>query len=138
MNSSADVPMIHVVDDDAGFRAAVSRVLRAAGYEVRAYASAAEFLLSVDNGRRGCILLDIQMPGHSGVELQAALAARANSLPIILLSGGSEISAWAAEIKAGGIEFLSKPVDLDTLNAAIHSALARRCDLLRSSGSTST
>src|SRR5437899_4029278 len=76
-------PVIHVVDDDASFQTAVSRLLRAAGYAVRVYSNAGDFLLGHPDAAPGCVLLDVRMPGPSGLDLQAALAMRAEPLPII-------------------------------------------------------
>jgi FixJ family two-component response regulator len=85
--------IIHVVDDDEPFQTALARLLRAAGYEVRCYANAGDFLLAHHDDAPGCILLDLHMPGPSGLALQEALAERAEPLPIIFLSGRGDIPA---------------------------------------------
>lgn len=115
---------IHIVDDDESLRTALSRLLKAAGYQVCAYNSAEELLAAKDLPG-GCILLDINMPGLSGVKLQEHLNARSNVLPIIFLTGQGDIRTSVATIKAGAEDFLCKPVDQAQLLPAIERALAR-------------
>jgi CheY-like chemotaxis protein len=88
---SLSPPIIHVVDDDPSFRTAVTRLLRAAKYEVRSYGSAAEFLDSDSSAAPGCILLDLQMPGASGLDLQQSVARMEERLPIIFLTGYGQL-----------------------------------------------
>src|SRR5215813_12488030 len=116
-------PIIHVVDDDAAFRTAVSRLLRAAKYEVRGYASAAEFRDSDSCAEPGCILLDLQMPGVSGFDLQQLLARMEERLPIIFLTGQGDIPASVRAMKAGAVDFLTKPVQRKALLSAVKDAL---------------
>ena len=119
-------PTVHVVDDDARFREAVSRVLSTAGLNVRQYASGGAFLLAnIDKGAPGCLLLDVNMPGPSGIELHEALAARAESLPVIFLTGRSDVSSGVRAMKAGAVDYLTKPVERGVLLAAIGSAIER-------------
>jgi FixJ family two-component response regulator len=87
---TSEKPVIRVVDDDQGFRTAICRVLRAEGYEVREYPSAGALLLDDQNDAPGCVLLDLRMPGPSGLDLQASLAKREQSLPIIFLTASRE------------------------------------------------
>lgn len=115
--------MVHVVDDDESLRTAVSRLLRAAGYEVRGYASAGEFSLAMNDELSGCILLDVRMPGPSGLDLQAALNRSGRSLPIIFLTGHGDIPMSVRVMKAGAADFLTKPVQRGELLAAVRSAL---------------
>jgi FixJ family two-component response regulator len=122
------MPLIHVVDDDADFQAAVSRVLRAAGYEVRCYSGAGEFLVAPFDNRPGCVLLDVRMPGPSGLDMQDALARMAWHRPIIFMSGYSDIPTTVRAIKAGAVDFLAKPVPRDTLLGAVRNALAREAE----------
>jgi FixJ family two-component response regulator len=117
-------PIIHVVDDDASFRTAVTRLLRAANYEVRGYASAAEFLNSDPCAERGCILLDLRMPGTSGLDLQASVERMEERLPIVFLTGHGDIPASVRAMKGGAVDFLTKPVPRETLLGAIQNALA--------------
>jgi FixJ family two-component response regulator len=117
--------MIHVVDDDASFRAAISRVLSVSGYEVAAYESAACFLRSIETARPGCILLDVQMPALSGLQLQQELAKLSHGWPIIFMTGHGDIPTSVRAIKAGAEDFLTKPVSRQTLLEVIQRALAR-------------
>jgi len=119
------VPIIHVVDDDQSFQTAISRLLRAFGYAVRCYTNAGDFLLAEIDDAPGCILLDVRLPGPSGLDLQRALASRPNPLPIIFLSGYGDIPSSVQAIKAGAMDFLTKPVQRETLLKAIQNALAR-------------
>jgi FixJ family two-component response regulator len=118
-------PIIHVVDDDESFRTAVTRLLKAAGYEVRGYASAGAFLLARPGSAPGCILLDVLMPGPSGFDLQSAIADLDDALPIVFLTGHGDIPMSVRAMKAGAVDFLTKPVQRKALLAAVHSALAR-------------
>jgi RNA polymerase sigma factor (sigma-70 family) len=119
-------PVIHVVDDDSSFRAAISRLLRKVGFEVTTYESAQQMLDQLpDESKVGCILLDVQIPGLNGPELQARLAERGFSLPIVFLSGHGDISTTVQVIKAGAEDFLTKPVTKEKLLAAIERAIAR-------------
>ncbi|HEX6769841.1 MAG TPA: response regulator [Candidatus Binatia bacterium] len=117
--------IIHVVDDDTSFRKAVTRLLRAAKYQVREYGSASEFFSSDAAANPGCILLDLRLPGASGFELQQSLAAREDRLPIIFLTGHGDIPASVRAMKAGAVDFLTKPVQRETLLRAVQIALER-------------
>jgi FixJ family two-component response regulator len=127
-SSASEKPIVHLVDDDDSLRKAVTRLLRAAGYDVRAYASAGEFALaSRENNRRGCVLLDVRMPGPSGLDLQEALAREEEPLPVIFLSGYGDVPTTVRAMKAGAVDFLTKPIKRDVLLSAVRMALA--CDL---------
>jgi len=109
---------IFVVDDDASVLRALSRLLRARGYDVRAHASSVEFLASHDPTVPGCVVLDVSMPGLDGLELQRALTAAASQRPIIFLTGKGSIPMSVQAMRAGAIDFLTKPVnDKDLLTA---------------------
>jgi FixJ family two-component response regulator len=118
------LPIIHVVDDDPSFRTAVTRLLRAAKYEVRGYGSASEFLASDPCADPGCILLDLQMPGVGGFDLQQSLARMEERLPIIFLTGHGDIPASVRAMKGGAVDFLTKPVRREALLGAVENALA--------------
>jgi RNA polymerase sigma factor (sigma-70 family) len=118
-------PIIHVVDDDESLRTAVTRMLRAAGYEVRSYPSAGEFLLARPIDTPGCVVLDVQMPGPSGLDLQDAFGQLNNTLPIIFLTGHGDISMSVRAMKAGAVDFLTKPVQQQVLLNTVRNALAR-------------
>jgi RNA polymerase sigma factor (sigma-70 family) len=118
-------PLVHVVDDDDSFRTAVGRMLRAFQFEVALYASADQLLGHPLRAARGCILLDFQMAGLNGLELQRRLTQLGNVLPIIFLTGHGDIPTSVRAIKAGAEDFLSKPVSTATLREAIDRALER-------------
>jgi RNA polymerase sigma factor (sigma-70 family) len=118
-------PIIHVVDDDDSLRTAVTRLLRAAGYEARSYHSAGEFLLTRPADTPGCVVLDIRMPGPSGLDLQEAFGTLDHALPIIFLTGHGDIPMSVRAIKAGAVDFLTKPVQRQLLLNAVRNALAR-------------
>ena len=119
----ARAPTIHVVDDDDAIRTAVSRLLRASGYRVAAYASALDFLDERDTDGADCILLDINMPGMNGLELQRRLASDPHPLPVVFLTSQAEGRTRAAALAAGAAAFLVKPVERIALLAAIERAL---------------
>lgn len=121
--------VIHVIDDDESLRAALQRQLAAAGYRVRGYASAGEFLLEPPSDTPGCLLLDLAMPGPSGLDLQRALDRHDVRLPVVFLTGHGDLATGVQAMKAGAVDFLTKPVERDTLLAAIAQAL--RADAAR-------
>lgn len=114
---------IHVVDDDDGFRVAILRMLMIEGYAVHGYRSSGEFLLHPPTGP-GCVLLDVQMPGPSGLDLQLALRTHKIELPVIFISGHADVRISVSAMKAGAVDFLQKPVEREALLAAISRALA--------------
>jgi FixJ family two-component response regulator len=115
---------VHVVDDDESSRIAASRLLKSVGHQVRAYANAAEFLAEHPHGA-GCLVLDLRMPGQGGLELQQELARLENPLPIVFLTGHGDIAKTVRAMKAGAIDFLTKPVEPHVLIEAVARALAR-------------
>jgi FixJ family two-component response regulator len=124
MNQPA--PVVHVVDDDDAVRTAVVRLLQAAGHEARGYASAGEFLLGrSDRNAPGCAVLDVRLPGPSGLDLQEALARLEAPIPIVFLTGHGDIPMSVRAMKAGAVDFLTKPVRAEALLAAVRNALAR-------------
>jgi FixJ family two-component response regulator len=116
--------VVHVVEDDELSRIAAARVLRQAGHAVRLYASADEFLQHLPEGP-GCIVLDLQMPGSSGFDLQDRLASAEDGWPIVFVSGHGNVPKTAHAMKSGAVDFLTKPVDVDALLDAVGRALAR-------------
>src|SRR5262245_5320348 len=107
---------VFIVDDDAGVLKALSRLLRARGYAVRTHSSPQEFLASHDPTVPGCAVLDVAMPGLDGLELQQALAAGGSQRPIIFITGKGDVPTSVRAMKAGAIDFLTKPVnDYDLL-----------------------
>jgi len=117
--------VVHVVDDDSSLRTAVTRLLRAAGYEVRAYSSAGEFLMCERDEGPACVILDVRMPGPSGLELHQALEARDDALPVVFLTGHGDIPMSVRAMRAGAVDFLTKPVKRDALLSAVRAALAQ-------------
>ena len=118
---------VHIVDDDASFRTAIERRLKLAGYDVATYASAQDLLDRLpDDERPGCILLDVQIPGLTGPELQSQLSGRGSKLPIVFLTGHVDTAATVRAIKAGAEDFLTKPVSSVQLIDALERALARQ------------
>lgn len=117
---------VYVVDDDASFRTAIQRQLERTGYRVAAYVSAEQFLEQLpDENEPGCILLDVRMPGLSGLALQNRLLELGSALPILFLSGYTDVRATVKGIKAGADDFLVKPVRSVELLGAIERALVR-------------
>lgn len=122
-------PVIHVVDDDESVRGAMKRLLVAAGYGVQTYASAGEFLLHPPQDTPGCLLLDLRMPGPSGLDLQEALVRHGVRLPVVFFTGHGDLATGIRAMKAGAVDFLTKPVERKPLLAAIENAL--RADAAR-------
>ena len=117
--------VVHVVDDDESMRASLARLLGSAGYTVARYASAEEFLEVAGPATAGCILLDLRLPGASGLELQDLLAARQCAAPVIFLTAHGDVPSSVHAMKHGACDFLQKPVMADTLMAAVGAAIAR-------------
>jgi FixJ family two-component response regulator len=116
--------IIHVVDDDPSFGAAIAELLKACGYRVALHSSAMQLLAAPLGSERTCILLDVQMPGVDGPQLQARLAELGHRLPIVFLTGHGDIPTSVRAIKAGAEDFLTKPVRKQQLLEAIERALA--------------
>ena len=112
-------PLIHVVDDDESLRTAVSRLLEVAGFEVCTYASTGDFLLQPQIDRPGCVLLDVRMPGPSGPRTAGSPQRQEAMLPVIFLTGHADVSTSVRALKAGVVDFLTKPVERQTLFEAI-------------------
>ncbi len=118
-------PTIFIVDDDPSARRGISRLLTAAGMPVEVYGSARDFLHQADREMPGCLLLDMKMPGMTGIELQDVLFKEKNELSIIFISGQMEIFRTADVIKKGAVKVLAKPIDQALLFPAIEQALKR-------------
>ena len=116
-------PIIHIVDDDPSFRTAIGRMIEASRFRVALYESGEQFLAHLPNAGPGCILLDLQLPGLSGSDLQRRLAETVPLLPIIYLTGEGDIQASVRAIKAGAEDFLEKPASGKTVVEAIDRAL---------------
>ena len=120
-----DVPLIYVIEDDAGLRAALGSLLQSVGYEVVLYTSTDGLLNENRVERPSCLILDVRLPGKSGLEFQAQLARRDIAVPIVLMTGFGDIPMAVRGMKAGAVEFLTKPFRdqdmLDAVAAAIES-----------------
>lgn len=121
-----DTPLIHVVDDDESLRTALLRLLGAAGFEARGYASTGDFLLQPPPDRPGCVVLDLRLPGGpSGLDLQAALKGKGITLPVLFLTGHADVPTSVRAMKAGAVDFLEKPIERQALFDALQRALAQ-------------
>jgi FixJ family two-component response regulator len=117
--------MVAVVEDDESYRAAVQRLLKSAGLPVRSFASAEDFLKSGQQQETGCLIADIQMPGMSGLDLQAKLNAEHCPIPIIFITAHGDEEMRLRAMRAGAVKFLAKPFDgailLDSVRVALKS-----------------
>ena len=125
MTTTEPVPVVYVVDDDPDVLKAIERLLESAGHKVVAFPSPQQFLERFDPDAAGCLVLDLAMPGLSGLELQGRLEQQASHLPIVFLTGRGDIAASVQAMKHGASDFLTKPVDDALLIATIRDALAR-------------
>ncbi|MEI9978591.1 MAG: response regulator [Edaphobacter sp.] len=122
------IGVIAIVDDDEPLHEALGSILRAAGFPISTFCSAEDFLNSPHRETTACLILDVRLPGMSGIELQRRLLADHSWMPIIFISGHADASLRDVAMRAGVIDFLSKPVRSDALLKAIRSALATRPD----------
>ena len=118
-------PVVFVVDDDDLMRAALQRLLVQAGLTVEQYASGAEFLAQATLDRPGCLLLDVSMPGMSGLEVQTRLNQLRLGLPVVFLTGSSHIPIAVAAMREGAVDFIEKPFDNDDVVDRVRKAIAR-------------
>jgi len=118
-------PMVHVVDDNPAVRDAIRWLVEQVGLSARTYATAQEFLSACDPAMRGCLVLDIRMPGISGLDLQERLQKQGIHLPVIIITGHGDVPVAVRAMKAGALEFLQKPFNDQTLLDAIHAALEK-------------
>jgi len=125
MSRSDPTPTVFVVDDDDDVRVSIAEMLRAAGLHAEAFATAQEFLGCGRGDGPSCLVLDLQLPGMSGLEVQRELASAGDSMPIIFLTGHGDIPTTVKAMKSGAVEFLTKPFDDQYLLDSIHQALAR-------------
>jgi two-component system, LuxR family, response regulator FixJ len=116
---------VYIVDDDEAVRAGLGALLAARGFDVRPFGSAEAFLSAAPTGANACLLLDVRMPGMSGLELQRELKGRGIALPIIMITGHGDVPMAVAALKGGAVDFLEKPFDADVLLAAIDEAFRR-------------
>ena len=117
--------VIFVVDDDASVRTAVRRLLLSLRLPVQLFASAEQFLSSTERGARGCLILDVRLPGMDGLQLQQHLAEQEWALPIIFITAHEEDELCDAAVRRGAVTYLRKPFDRERLLASVHDALGR-------------
>jgi FixJ family two-component response regulator len=118
--------VISIIDDDASVRAATNNLLRSLGYTVNTFVSAEEFLRSPDLNDTSCVIADVQMPGMSGVDLQARLLTQGYCVPFIFITAFPEETIRARALKAGAICFLTKPFNRLSLTRYLDTALERQ------------
>jgi len=120
-----DKATVFVVDDDASMRRSLESLLASVGLSVRLFSSAPEFMRAVPTDAPGCIVLDVRLPGMSGLAFQQELAKAGVALPIIFVTGHGDIPMSVRAMKAGAVEFLTKPIDDQVLLDAVHAAIER-------------
>jgi two-component system, LuxR family, response regulator FixJ len=118
--------MVYVVDDDSAVRQTIVIVLRAEGYAAAGFENASDFLDAAPALTRGCIVSDVRMPGMTGIELQQALAARGNQMPLILVTAYADVKLAVGAMRAGAVDFIEKPFDPADLLAAVARAFERQ------------
>ena len=118
-------PIVFIVDDDLSVRRTTERLIRTAGLNVQAFASGREFLNSARPDGPACLILDVRMPGLDGMQLQRELTQSGINIPIIFITGHGDIPMSVRAMKAGAVEFLTKPFRGQSLLEAIHSAIER-------------
>jgi FixJ family two-component response regulator len=116
-------PIVFVVDDDASVRKGLRNLLRSAGFEVETFVCAQEFLEQRRPGQHGCLVLDMRMPGMSGMELQQRLTEISDNIPIVFITAHGDIPMTVRAMKAGAIEFLPKPFEEEALMDAVNQGL---------------
>lgn len=120
-----DSPALFVVDDDPSVCKSLGRLLRSAGYRVQTYTSARDFLLSEDRGACGCLVLDVQLPGLTGLELQRILSERPYPPSIVFITGHGDVPMSVRAMKDGAVDFLEKPLKESDLLHAVEGAVER-------------
>jgi FixJ family two-component response regulator len=123
--TASAAPLVFVVDDDASVRKSLVRLIKAAGYEAEAFGSVGDFLARRPYDGPCCLVLDVRMPGRTGLDLQEALRAAGQRLSIVFITGYRDVPVSVKAMKAGAVDFLTKPVDEGTLLGAIEQAVAR-------------
>jgi FixJ family two-component response regulator len=118
-------PTVFIVDDDAGVRDSLAMLLELKGFRTRTFAAAEAFLAEYRPEWPGCLVLDLRMPGMSGLELQADLVRRGSALPVIIVTAHGDVATTRSALKGGAVDFIEKPIDDEALVAAIAAALDR-------------
>ncbi|GBF27998.1 transcriptional regulatory protein FixJ [bacterium MnTg02] len=120
-----DSQTVFVVDDDEAVRDSLKVLLESSGLAVATFGSGQDFLDCLDQARSGCVILDVRMPGLSGLELQGMLAESQDTIPVIIITGHGDLPMAVQAMKAGAVDFIEKPVDADVLLESVRVALAR-------------
>jgi FixJ family two-component response regulator len=124
-NAAGGAPIVFVIDDDDSVRRGLERLLRSVGLDVEAFASAREFIARPLPDRPACVVLDLRLPGASGLEVQDTLSRAGREIPIIFISGYADVASSVRALKAGAIDFLQKPFSDQALLDIVHEALGR-------------
>ena len=127
--TETDLPLVHLVDDDGAIRRSAGFLLKTSGYQVRSYESGVDLLRSFSELDKGCILLDIRMPGMDGLEVQQALKDKGVTLPVIIMTGHGDVTLAVKAMKAGAIDFIEKPFEKASLLGAIEQGVKRLRDV---------
>lgn len=125
MTAAMDPPLVLIVDDDEAVRGALHDLMESVGLEAASFGSARELLETDIPDRSGCLVVDVRMPGSSGLDLQQHLAANGNPKPIVFLTGHGDIPMTVQAMKAGAVDFLTKPVRDQTLLDAVTAGIGR-------------
>ena len=129
--TSADSPTVFIVDDDARMRAAMQRLLKTVGLHCKLYGTPEEFLLDKPQNGPSCLVLDVRLPGMSGLDLQRKLTEAGVRIPVVFISGHGDIPMTVTAMKSGAVEFLTKPFRDQDLIDAIQEALKRDSEMRR-------
>src|SRR5688500_15447799 len=132
---SEDKAVVFVVDDDPSMRRSLESLLRSVGHEVRLFSSAPEFMQAARSDAPGCLVLDVRLPGMSGLAFQQELTKAGVTLPVIFITGHGDVPMSVRAMKAGAAEFLTKPFDDQVLLDAVHAALERDREARRADAS---
>lgn len=124
-DTGGDHQLVHIVDDDEALRDSLAWLLKSTGLSVSAYASAEEFLAAWTPAMTGCIVLDVRMPGMSGLELHERLLERHSTLPIIFITGHGDVPMAVSALKRGAVDFIEKPFDDQELLKLVEQSLAQ-------------
>jgi len=127
-DAAATPPIVFVIDDDESMRRALERLLRSVGLQVETFSAASEFVGRALPDRPACVILDLRLPGQSGLDVQESLARAGREIPIIFISGYADVPSSVRALKAGAFDFLQKPFSDQQLLDVIHEALERDRD----------
>jgi FixJ family two-component response regulator len=125
MSAAAPAPVAHVVDDDESTRTLWEWLMRSRGIAVQSYASAAEFIAAYRDSGVSCLVLDLQLPGMSGLDLQQHLRARGVEIPIVFVTGHGDVPAAVSALKGGAVDFIEKPFDYRAALQVVEKAFER-------------